>query len=240
MVNNQHNLIKRERSDDEQETKMIASSNYGFNFIPKLRPNQRIFDDNSPKATRHLSAQNLTERFKKRTKEYSALNKKRFARPITNQHVSVASHESSIIKHQNISYTIVIYLQLFFNTVVSLVVLYVFIQVILVLQEDFKLKVEEQLEVLYQNKIQCARDYAMNRCEMENKVPAIENLCQNWEACMQKDMIVAKAKVSAEAIAEIINSFTEPISYKTMDLFCFQMLLLVTLEKDTKWNQAGQ
>ncbi|CAO3689150.1 unnamed protein product [Rhizopus stolonifer] len=54
------------------------------------------------------------------------------------------------------------------------------------------------------------------QCEMENKVPAIENLCQNWEACMQKDMIVTKAKVSAEAIAEIINSFTEPISYKTM------------------------
>ncbi|CEJ02508.1 hypothetical protein RMCBS344292_16510 [Rhizopus microsporus] len=36
---------------------------------------------------------------------------------------------------------------------------------------------------------------------------------------MEKDVVVAKAKISVEVIAEIINSFTEPISYKTMLFF---------------------
>ncbi|KAG1058137.1 hypothetical protein G6F43_000081 [Rhizopus delemar] len=210
-------IMKRARTEDEQETKLIASGNYNFNFIPKLQPNQRIFDDESPEATRQLSAFTLTQRYKKRAKEY--FNNRRITQAVIKQPMHIASSELSIIKHQNISYTIIIYFQMLFNIVVSLTVLYIFLQVILVIRQDFKLEVDKQLEVLYQKKMQCARDYKMNRCEMENKVPAIESLCQNWEVCMQKDVVVAKAKASAEAIAEIINSFTEPISYKTLIFF---------------------
>lgn len=61
----------------------------------------------------------------------------------------IASSELSIIKHQNISYTIIIYFQMLFNIVVSLTVLYIFLQVILVIRQDFKLEVDKQLEGFY-------------------------------------------------------------------------------------------
>lgn len=65
-------------------------------------------------------------------------------------------------------------------------------------------------------------------------MPAIEDMCNAWASCMNRDVVVAqyvslfdfilvlvtnmclRAKVSAETIAEIINSFVEPISYKTL------------------------
>eukprot|EP00163_Fabomonas_tropica_P009508 TRINITY_DN1931_c0_g3_i1.p1 TRINITY_DN1931_c0_g3~~TRINITY_DN1931_c0_g3_i1.p1 ORF type:complete len:111 (-),score=12.97 TRINITY_DN1931_c0_g3_i1:171-503(-) len=44
--------------------------------------------------------------------------------------------------------------------------------------------------------------------------------CMNWETCMNRDpTVIARTKISAETLAEIINSFVEPISYKTMVFF---------------------
>jgi hypothetical protein len=41
--------------------------------------------------------------------------------------------------------------------------------------------------------------------------------CANWETCMNRDpAIVGRAKVGAELIAEVINNFVEPISWKTL------------------------
>lgn len=45
---------------------------------------------------------------------------------------------------------------------------------------------------------------------------------------MQQDpMVVARAKISAHTIAEILNSFIEPISYKTMIFFALIILTVV-------------
>jgi hypothetical protein len=45
----------------------------------------------------------------------------------------------------------------------------------------------------------------------------MEKACLAWEKCMNRDpTVVGRARVSAETFAEIVNSFIEPISYKTM------------------------
>ena len=41
--------------------------------------------------------------------------------------------------------------------------------------------------------------------------------CATWETCMNRDpKIVGRAKVGAEMLAEVINGFIEPISWKTL------------------------
>ena len=41
--------------------------------------------------------------------------------------------------------------------------------------------------------------------------------CANWETCMNRDpAIVGRARVGAELIAEVVNGFVEPISWKTL------------------------
>ena len=59
------------------------------------------------------------------------------------------------------------------------------------------------------------------------RIPAMQKTCETWKNCMQQDpYTVASAKISAHTLAEILNSFVEPISYKTMVFVC---LVLVTV-----------
>ena len=44
-----------------------------------------------------------------------------------------------------------------------------------------------------------------------------EKACLAWEACMERDVVVVgKARVVAEILAEVINGFVDVISIKTM------------------------
>lgn len=63
----------------------------------------------------------------------------------------------------------------------------------------------------------CAKQYAENRCEPSMRLPALETVCNNWEACMTMDPnSVGRARISAKTFAEILDSFIQPISYKAM------------------------
>lgn len=76
----------------------------------------------------------------------------------------------------------------------------------------------------------CSKEYLENRCAPGTRVPAMEKACLAWEKCMNRDpTVVGRAKVSAETFAEIINSFIEPISYKTMVFSPFLSCLLSCL-----------
>src|SRR5438477_162722 len=74
------------------------------------------------------------------------------------------------------------------------------------------------LEILQEMAV-CSKEYLENRCAPNTRVPAMEKACLAWEKCMNRDpTVVGRARVSAETFAEIVNSFIEPISYKTMVL----------------------
>jgi hypothetical protein len=64
----------------------------------------------------------------------------------------------------------------------------------------------------------CAQLYEINKCfPISQRVPALAQHCADWESCMQRDPTgVGRAKVVAETIGEVINSFVEPISWKTL------------------------
>lgn len=66
---------------------------------------------------------------------------------------------------------------------------------------------------------QCAMQYKTNQCAT-NPIPALLHQCGLWETCMNRDPTkVGRAKVGAELIAEVVNGFVEPISWKTLVSF---------------------
>jgi len=109
------------------------------------------------------------------------------------------------------------------------VALYLGVGFIRTIQRDVDLKVEEysagdlfsefselMVEILQEMAV-CSKEYLENRCAPNTRVPAMEKACLAWEKCMNRDpTVVGRARVSAETFAEIVNSFIEPISYKTM------------------------
>jgi hypothetical protein len=116
-----------------------------------------------------------------------------------------------------------------------LLFLYLLVQFILTVQRDVEQRVSEYsmgktlksfpahvkvvedcaLDIV-QEISNCAAQFKANLCG-SNPVPAMLRQCGAWETCMNRDpTVVGRAKVGAELIAEVINGFVEPISWKTL------------------------
>lgn len=62
----------------------------------------------------------------------------------------------------------------------------------------------------------CTTHYKTNLCA-SSPIPAMVHQCAVWESCMNRDPTkIGRAKVSAELIAEVVNGFVDPISWKTL------------------------
>jgi hypothetical protein len=127
------------------------------------------------------------------------------------------------------------YLQFFFNLSLIVLFLYLVLQFILTVQRDVEQRISEYsmgkparivrslvtgLVTIFPDIVQeiamCALQHKNNLCA-SNPIPAMVQQCANWETCMNRDpTIVGRAKVGAEMIAEVVNGFVEPISWKTL------------------------
>ncbi|KAG1889207.1 Di-sulfide bridge nucleocytoplasmic transport domain-containing protein [Suillus subluteus] len=108
------------------------------------------------------------------------------------------------------------YLQFFFNLSLVMVFLYLLVQFILTVQRDVGHRISEYSMEIVQEIGMCATQYRHNLCE-NNPVPAMIQQCASWKTCMDRDpAMVGRARVGAELIADVINGFVEPISWKTL------------------------
>ncbi|KAI0005425.1 Di-sulfide bridge nucleocytoplasmic transport domain-containing protein [Russula compacta] len=113
-------------------------------------------------------------------------------------------------------YVLLGYLQFFFNSALVILFLYLLVQFILTVQRDVEQRISEYSMDIVQEISNCAAHYKANLCG-SNPVPAMLRQCGAWETCMNRDpTVVGRAKVGAELIAEVINGFVEPISWKTL------------------------
>ncbi|KAI8389302.1 Di-sulfide bridge nucleocytoplasmic transport domain-containing protein [Blakeslea trispora] len=227
---------KRPRLDQGQPSidlgKGVIPKNFDFSFIPDLHTKAKQFTNTTPEHTSQTDVYTITRRFRSRLRE---LQKKSRLPDNLSSTIATTSKSASqtviqqaqtptYLKHQFISYTIIIYMQMLFNVIFSVGILYVAIKIALAVRQDFYIKTQDHISALQKERIACTNNYFINHCEQSNRIPAIEDMCNSWEACMNRDVEVAQARVSAEAIAEIINSFVEPISYKTLAFF----IILIT------------
>ncbi|CAL1697024.1 unnamed protein product [Somion occarium] len=125
-------------------------------------------------------------------------------------------------------YVLLGYLQFFFNLSLILVFLYLLVQFILTVQRDVEQRISEYSMDIVQEIAQCAMQYKTNLCAT-NPIPAMAHQCGAWETCMNRDPTkVGRAKVGAELIAEVVNGFVEPISWKTL-IFTLTSLSFLTV-----------
>ncbi|KAK9367079.1 Di-sulfide bridge nucleocytoplasmic transport domain-containing protein [Lipomyces kononenkoae] len=154
-----------------------------------------------------------------------------------------ASLLAFLSRHDNLPFVFASYLQLIFNVFLVLVMLYLIMSFVLMIRHDISRKIEEYTNEAAVKIGQCTKDYLVNGCMPESRVPAIEEVCNMWQACMNRDASdVGRARVSAQTVAEIVNSFIEPISYKTM-MFVLVLLfgsLYVASSKVTPSSTTSQ
>ncbi|KAF8887710.1 Di-sulfide bridge nucleocytoplasmic transport domain-containing protein [Infundibulicybe gibba] len=116
----------------------------------------------------------------------------------------------------DIPYILLGYLQFFFNLSLILLFLYLVLQFVLTVQRDVEQRISEYSMDIVQEIAICALQFKNNLCA-SNPIPAMAQQCGSWQTCMNRDpTVVGRAKVGAELIAEVVNGFVEPISWKTL------------------------
>jgi hypothetical protein len=109
------------------------------------------------------------------------------------------------------------YAQFGLNLVFGMFVLGIIINAVQTIRSDVDVASQEAIAETLAEMSVCAQQYVENRCEKSSRVPAMEAACNNWDRCMHRDAnAVGRARVSAHTFAQIINSFVDPISWKTM------------------------
>ncbi|KAI0808753.1 hypothetical protein GGR55DRAFT_689719 [Xylaria sp. FL0064] len=97
------------------------------------------------------------------------------------------------------------------------------------LREDFAAAKSAVRADILEEIRQCTINYRDNRCSpIEKRLPAISQLCEQWDACMNQDPDnLKRVQLGAKNIVEIINEIVDTMSYKTIALLI--LLLLVFL-----------
>jgi hypothetical protein len=126
------------------------------------------------------------------------------------------------------------YLQIFFNFAIFSSVLYMLYSFYKTIQADVDRTSDEAMAEVLSEMAQCSRNYIENQCGADARLPALEAICSNWELCMNRDpAAVKRAKLSAYTFAEIVNSFFEPISLKTMAFASILVILSIAVNNVT-------
>jgi hypothetical protein len=129
----------------------------------------------------------------------------------------LASLFSFIERYPNAPALITKYVQTFANAAILTFAFYVVYSVWSTIRADVDRASEDSAAEILAEMATCAKNYVDNRCGGNNRLPALETVCSNWELCMNRDPnSIRRAQVSAHTFAQIINSFVEPISLKTM------------------------
>jgi hypothetical protein len=129
----------------------------------------------------------------------------------------LASVLSFIESKPTLPYILSYYVQLALNYFLVGLLMYIIWCFVSTIRADVDKESEAQIEVIRGQMAQCAAKYVENRCAKSTRLPALESICSEWDACMNQDPTrVGRARVSAHTFAEIFNSFVEPISWKAM------------------------
>ncbi|KAL4804064.1 Di-sulfide bridge nucleocytoplasmic transport domain-containing protein [Aspergillus unguis] len=122
--------------------------------------------------------------------------------------------------HPNVPNILSWWAQLVVNLSLFSLAVYVVFGFVSAIRSEFDQAAEEVSDTILAEMAICAKSYVDNKCGGGDRLPALETVCENWERCMNRDPAkVGRAKVSAQTMAIIINSFIDPISWKAIAFF---------------------
>ncbi|KAL0227452.1 hypothetical protein RCL1_003596 [Eukaryota sp. TZLM3-RCL] len=148
-------------------------------------------------------------------------------------------------KHYHIPVVVSGYLQLVFNILWLLCIIFLATVFVLAIRGDISLRTSRSTEALLADIKNCAHEYQTNKCDEKPSSNVLQHLCQEWATCMNRDPSrVEITSISVKAVAEALNSFIEPISYKTM-VFIALLVFIICVSSNcmmamTKRNLSNQ
>ncbi|SMR48135.1 unnamed protein product [Zymoseptoria tritici ST99CH_1E4] len=137
----------------------------------------------------------------------------------------LSSFFTFIAQHPTVPHILSFYAQLAFNVFLLMGTIYVLWSIIAAFRGDVDKKSFEATAEILAESAACLKEWTINRCAPDTRLPALEAMCNSWEKCMNRDPSkIARASLSARTLAEIYNELIEPISWKAM-IFTFVIIV---------------
>ncbi|KAI8093142.1 Di-sulfide bridge nucleocytoplasmic transport domain-containing protein [Halteromyces radiatus] len=84
-------------------------------------------------------------------------------------------------------------------------------------QQEIHERIAEHSRELEYSVAQCRQKYQGNHCQDKVKFPFLVTYCNAWLKCMQQNTrVVKRADIGARVFGELINSFFDALTLKTM------------------------
>lgn len=114
-------------------------------------------------------------------------------------------------------YLLSLYLQVIFNSIIVSLIAYLIYIFVTTIKSDINRKIEVYTTDILEEISTCTREYYRNKCSPDKRAPILEQSCNNWQKCMNRDpQLLARSKITAETFADIVNGFIKPISWKSL------------------------
>lgn len=125
--------------------------------------------------------------------------------------------ESNTRKH-NTLYIISSYLQIFSNFLFASFLTYSLYNIFQIFLNDVSSRRFKYVTAAIAEAERCSREYVRNECRLDLRAPLLEEQCNDWEICMDTDpeLAVGTLKVHAEVLSEIMNSFIEGFTMRSL------------------------
>ncbi|KAL1962451.1 hypothetical protein VTN77DRAFT_9652 [Rasamsonia byssochlamydoides] len=154
--------------------------------------------------------------------------------PPASRYSSFADFFALLEAHPNVPAILSWWAQLVVNLSLFSLTVYVVFSFVSAIRAEFDHAAAEVSDSILAEMAVCAKNYVDNKCGGGDRLPALETVCENWERCMNRDPAkVGRAKVSAQTMALIINSFIDPISWKA--ILCF-LATISTVTVVSNWS----
>ncbi|MCJ1414155.1 hypothetical protein MMC32_000480 [Xylographa parallela] len=140
----------------------------------------------------------------------------RSAKPVPQERLVIALLHA-VMKYPSLPFQLLTWAQLMFNIFILFLLGWIIWSFYLGIQDDVKARIREEARAIMSEAASCSSHFLNNRCNMENRVPAMEPLCENWAHCMARAPdTIGGAKITAIAFGEIYSSLIDPISTKAL------------------------
>lgn len=128
-------------------------------------------------------------------------------------------------EHPNLPAVLSYWLQLVWNLILFSLVTWVVVSFVMTIKQDIDHAADIKRSDILSEITTCKDLYVQNHCNIAGRPPALNDVCNNWERCMDQDPErVARATVSVQTISAIITGFVDAISFKAFVSILFGVM----------------
>ncbi|KAL6601929.1 hypothetical protein LY90DRAFT_696777 [Neocallimastix californiae] len=139
--------------------------------------------------------------------------------------------KSEYLKDSSFPQLLINYIKFLFNLLILVVAIWILFYFIISIKNDINIKYNEYLKENMKKISECYEQFKVNKCSSDIRIPALENTCKDWEACLNQDPDnIQVIMICAEVISEILNKFIDPLSIKTtivLTVICTTFFIII-------------